>query len=170
MNRDDLFPLRTDRERAAEYLRPRGARPARKPRRRPTGCSPNRNTRPGGGFRYARIRIRTTCSPISSTRSALWSPSAGGRITGPGAVSMGPPKEVCPVKGPGHSTTAAMQVDNPNPSRTTPPRGRCWDAESWRYGFGLGFRDALRLAAREIDDPAARAVLDRLADQYYLAG
>jgi hypothetical protein len=59
---------------------------------------------------------------------------------------------------------------SPTTAKVTPPRGRCWDADSWRYGFGSGFRDALRLAAREIDDPAAREVLDRLADQYYLAG
>ncbi len=41
---------------------------------------------------------------------------------------------------------------------------RC--APAWREGFGAGFRDALRLAAREIDDPHAWAVLDRLADRY----
>jgi hypothetical protein len=45
-----------------------------------------------------------------------------------------------------------------------PHLGRC--AHAWREGFGAGFRDALRLAAREIDDPHAWAMLDRLADRY----
>lgn len=40
----------------------------------------------------------------------------------------------------------------------------------WREGYGYGFRAALRLAAREIDDPAVWVVLDRLADDYDLAG
>jgi hypothetical protein len=43
-------------------------------------------------------------------------------------------------------------------------------ADAWRDGFGCGFRDALRLAQREIDDPAVWAVLDRLAANYELAG
>jgi hypothetical protein len=38
-------------------------------------------------------------------------------------------------------------------------------ADAWREGFGYGFRDALRLAAREIDDPAVWLVLDRLAER-----
>lgn len=40
----------------------------------------------------------------------------------------------------------------------------------WREGFSHGFRDALRLAQRRIDDPEVWAVLDRLADDYSLAG
>jgi hypothetical protein len=47
--------------------------------------------------------------------------------------------------------------------------GRCAGV-AWREGFGYGFRDALRLAQRELDDPHAWAVLDRIADQYELAG
>jgi hypothetical protein len=41
---------------------------------------------------------------------------------------------------------------------------------AWRQGFAFGFRDALRLAAREVDDPAVWLVLSRLADEYELAG
>jgi hypothetical protein len=40
----------------------------------------------------------------------------------------------------------------------------------WRESFGYGFRDALRLAQREIDDPHVWLVLDRLACEYDLAG
>ena len=42
-------------------------------------------------------------------------------------------------------------------------------ARAWRTGFAYGFRDALRLAQREIDDPAVWVVLDRLAADYDLA-
>jgi hypothetical protein len=58
-------------------------------------------------------------------------------------------------------------------SITPPPRqcrhnpvGRHSDA--WREGFAYGFRDALRLAARELDDPHAWLVLHRLVDRYDL--
>ncbi len=40
---------------------------------------------------------------------------------------------------------------------------------AWREGFGYGFRDALRLAARELP-PETWHTLDRLADEYELAG
>ncbi len=43
-------------------------------------------------------------------------------------------------------------------------------ADAWRWGFGHGFRDALRLAARRIDDPRVWMVLDELASDYDLAG
>jgi hypothetical protein len=39
-------------------------------------------------------------------------------------------------------------------------------ASGWRDGFSAGAADALRLAAREIDDPHAWAMLDRPADRY----
>lgn len=39
----------------------------------------------------------------------------------------------------------------------------------WRQGFGCGFRDALRVAARRVDDPAVWLMLSRLADEYDLA-
>jgi hypothetical protein len=39
----------------------------------------------------------------------------------------------------------------------------------WREGFGHGFRDALRLACREVDDPAVWLVLNELAERYALA-
>jgi hypothetical protein len=43
-------------------------------------------------------------------------------------------------------------------------------ADLFREGFRRGALDALRLAAREFDDPAAWLVLSRLADRYQLAG
>lgn len=43
-------------------------------------------------------------------------------------------------------------------------------AGAWREGFGYGFRDALRLVAREIDDPKVWAALADIADGYALAG
>jgi hypothetical protein len=49
-------------------------------------------------------------------------------------------------------------------------------ADAWRDGFRRGAQDALRLAAREIDDSHAWSVLSRLAarytapDDYELAG
>lgn len=42
-------------------------------------------------------------------------------------------------------------------------------AHAWRYGFGCGFRDALRLAARELP-PDTWHTLEQLADRYDLAG
>jgi hypothetical protein len=39
-------------------------------------------------------------------------------------------------------------------------------ADAWREGFRRGAIDALRVAAREIDDPAAWAVLVQLCDRY----
>ena len=42
-------------------------------------------------------------------------------------------------------------------------------AGAWREGFGYGFRDALRLAARELP-PETWAVLGDLAERYGLAG
>jgi hypothetical protein len=43
-------------------------------------------------------------------------------------------------------------------------------AQAWRCGFGAGFADALRLAARRIDDPHVWATLSTLADEFELAG
>lgn len=42
-------------------------------------------------------------------------------------------------------------------------------ADAWRHGFGHGFRDALRLAARELP-VETWATLDALAERYELAG
>jgi hypothetical protein len=42
-------------------------------------------------------------------------------------------------------------------------------AQAWRECFGYGFRDALRLAARELG-PEAWPTLRELAEQYDLAG
>jgi hypothetical protein len=43
-----------------------------------------------------------------------------------------PPNEVCPVKGPGHLTTAAMQVDTGKP---TAPVGRQCESDAWLAGL-----------------------------------
>jgi hypothetical protein len=48
-----------------------------------------------------------------------------------------------------------------------PPIGRY--AAGWRHGFTAGARDALRLAAREINDPHVWGILERLAADYDLA-
>ena len=42
-------------------------------------------------------------------------------------------------------------------------------ADTYRWGFGRGFRDALRLAARRLP-PEYWPVLDELASDYTLAG
>ena len=41
-------------------------------------------------------------------------------------------------------------------------------ADSWQAVFRRGWRDALRCAAREIDDADALGVLARMADEYSL--
>ena len=49
---------------------------------------------------------------------------------------------------------------------------QCWrnafdrHADAWREGFAYGFRDALRLIRREVDDPHMRLILSQLADRY----
>ena len=43
-------------------------------------------------------------------------------------------------------------------------------ADLFAEGFRRGFADALRLAMREIDDPAVWTVLTELANRYELAG
>jgi hypothetical protein len=55
----------------------------------------------------------------------------------------------------------------PRTARTCHPGRR---AHAWREGFGYGFRDALRLASRHIDDPHVLAILAELAECYDLAG
>ena len=50
--------------------------------------------------------------------------------------------------------------------RTCPTGGY---AHAWRHGFSHGFHDALRLAARRVNDPHVLAALARLADEYVLA-
>jgi hypothetical protein len=52
-------------------------------------------------------------------------------------------------------------------ARTCHPGRRAY---AWREGFGCGFRDALRLASRHINDPHALAILAELAEYYDLAG
>jgi hypothetical protein len=78
---------------------------------------------------------------------------------------MGPPNEVGPR---GYDPEGNDTTSTPAPVRTdshfqfngigrkcrcdTPPRLPYADA--WRHGFGYGFRDALSLLCREVDDPA----------------
>ena len=57
-------------------------------------------------------------------------------------------------------------IKDQHPQFNRPGRYGC----AWRDGFGCGFRDALRLATREIDDPAVWSVLDEIASRYDLAG
>lgn len=72
-----------------------------------------------------------------------------------------------------HSTPAPIKTSRCVDSICAPRQcrrntvGRREDA--WREGFGYGFRDALRLAQREINDLDALLVLTRLAGEYELA-
>lgn len=67
----------------------------------------------------------------------------------------------------GNDTTSA-----PAPIKTSSrfqSKGNCGrHADTFRWGFGCGFRDALRLAARELP-PETWHTLDKLADEYGLA-
>ena len=65
------------------------------------------------------------------------------------------------------NTDRAQNIAAPRQSRCNTVGRR---ADDWREGFAVGFRDALRLAQREIDDPAVWVVLNRLAADYKLAG
>lgn len=65
--------------------------------------------------------------------------------------------------------THTSQLDgrrNAESSRTMPPRVSA--AEAFRDGYRRGAADALRLAARRIDDPYIWLVLDELASEYDL--
>jgi hypothetical protein len=53
--------------------------------------------------------------------------------------------------------------------RQAEPHSRRPAGEIWRDGFAYGFRDALRLAARELP-PECWPVLHELANEYELAG
>jgi hypothetical protein len=93
------------------------------------------------------------------------------------AEREGPPEReepgTTPSTGPNHKsgitkpTNQAQPIAELRPCRRTLAVGRF--AHAWREGFGYGFRDALRLAQREVDDPAVWLVLDRLADECQLA-
>lgn len=85
--------------------------------------------------------------------------------------SAGPPENDAAGPSPRRPAPAA-ESDNSTTStakRTTTPRHVGRYACAWRDGFGYGFRDALRLAARRLP-PEAWPLLDRLASQYELAG
>jgi hypothetical protein len=76
----------------------------------------------------------------------------------------GPPKE---DGAPPQSPTAISNNNRPQSNASRRQCGR--DADVWRDGFGYGFRDALRCAARRVEDPAVLATLSELAEQYELA-
>jgi hypothetical protein len=63
------------------------------------------------------------------------------------------------------STWVPAGYEWPAPAKPAP---RYCTGRVFRDGFSRGFRDALRLAAREVDDPDVWAVLDGLADEYGL--
>jgi hypothetical protein len=59
---------------------------------------------------------------------------------------------------------------NTNPTRRQDgPQHIGGYAHAWREGFGQGWRDALRCAARRLP-PETWAILDALACEYQLAG
>jgi hypothetical protein len=70
---------------------------------------------------------------------------------------------------PGTASKGLAKTHTRRGKRTTGDRHAGRYAEAWRDGFGRGFRDALGLAGREIEDPHAWWVLSRLADEYALA-
>jgi hypothetical protein len=68
-----------------------------------------------------------------------------------------------------NSTTNAIQSSRPTRqcSCNTPPRGRYHGPyDPWRAAFRRGAIDALRLAARRIDDPHTWMVLSELRECY----
>jgi hypothetical protein len=90
---------------------------------------------------------------------------------------MGPPEKERPPRFPNRQGPNQKSATTTDKAKiTTQPRQCRRNAvgrhagDIWRSGFGAGFRDALRLAAREIDEPAVWSVLSELADRYDLAG
>jgi hypothetical protein len=93
------------------------------------------------------------------------------RDTGPpGRDGEGGPKPANVEESPNSSTntTSRRQATGCCHSAGSTPAWRY--AHAWREGFCYGFRDALRLAAREINDPEVWVVLTRIAESYTLAG
>ena len=88
-------------------------------------------------------------------------------------MSIGPPNDVGPrdTTPEGADTTSFLApIKTSSRSQSNGARRQCGRyAHAWRHGFAAGFKDGLRLAAREFDDPHAWLVLDRIADQYELA-
>jgi hypothetical protein len=84
---------------------------------------------------------------------------------------LGPPEKERPS-----GSQAARPIDKSGPHQDHQPtpaynkhrQSGCY-AAAWRHGFGHGFRDALRLAARRLP-PETWRVLDELATDYELAG
>ncbi|MGO9732752.1 hypothetical protein, partial [Mycobacterium sp.] len=78
----------------------------------------------------------------------------------------GPPERERPG-----ASAGPIQKSGPHQAHQPAPAysrfGQCGRyADAWRWGFGCGFRDAVRIVGREIDDPAVWVVLAELADRY----
>jgi len=79
---------------------------------------------------------------------------------------------VGPPGGEGGPSAEPATTTPPNARQPSSPRRQCCrntvgrHADAWREDFAYGFRDALRLAARELNDPALWLALSRLADRY----
>jgi hypothetical protein len=67
-----------------------------------------------------------------------------------------------------HRRQSLIKDQHPQPNAAPRHHGRY--AHAWREGFGYGFLDALRLAARRTDDPDVWVMLSRLGEEYTLAG
>jgi len=88
-----------------------------------------------------------------------------------------PPNNSDPGEPPGPPPPYSLSPAPPPPQKQKPAqphsnaqRRQCGQyADAWQRGFGYGFRDALRLAARELP-PETWHTLEALADQYELAG
>ena len=65
-----------------------------------------------------------------------------------------------------HQSQSKGQYQQDSPA----PRRLGSYAQAWRQGFGRGFQDALRIAARRTDDPQVWTLLSQLADEFSLAG
>ena len=86
------------------------------------------------------------------------------RDTGPPGEGGGPGRQT----GPRHHQHRQSLTKNQHPQDNAASQYRGRYGDVWRDGFGHGFRDALRLAARRLP-PEAWSVLDKLADDYDLA-
>lgn len=95
-------------------------------------------------------------------------PDDEGRTTGPPFDENVVPT---PPSTPAPNNTSRQSQSNGNgrpcPCNTPPPKGR-YDGpyDPWRAGFRRGAIDALRLAARRIDDPHVWMVLSELTESY----
>lgn len=82
----------------------------------------------------------------------------------------GPPEERggAPTGSARHHQRQSLAKEDQHPQFNRLGRRCGRHADAWRWGFGCGFRDALRLAARQLP-PETWDTLEALADQYELA-